>query len=180
MVGPVGRGIDLVHGLDDEAGGPQEPNPVAVRGMELDPASWPLHAVGLALTAQQPISRDSLLCRYAQRRQVAVGHEDQPPSWPQEPGRLREPTLRVAPRGGSVLAQDEVEPSARQRNPLGVPLNERKGWAELALQALGGGELLAGEIHRDDGSPGPSEPRREVGGAARQLDDVEPLEISQD
>ena len=131
----------------------QQPHPVAVRGMELDPASGPLHPVGLPLTAQQPVSRDPLLGRDAQRRQVAVGQEDQPPSRPQEPGRLRQPALGVAPRGGSVLAHDEVEASARQRNPLGIRLDQREDRAELALQPPRGRQLLAGEIHRHTAAP---------------------------
>ena len=56
--------------------------------MELDSASRPPHLVGIALSAYQALPGEPLLGRDAQRRQVAVGQEDQPPPRPQEPGRL--------------------------------------------------------------------------------------------
>jgi hypothetical protein len=79
-----------------------------------------------------------------------------------------------------VLADHEVEAAARQRYALAVPLHEGEHRADPALLASGGRELLAGEVDRHGPGPGPGEPGREVGGAARQLGDVEAPDVSED
>jgi len=66
VVRPVVGRVDLVQCLDDEARRPQQPHPVAVRGVELDPASLPVHPVGLAVTAQERLPSDPLVVGHAQ------------------------------------------------------------------------------------------------------------------
>src|SRR4051794_12888533 len=75
MVPAVWRCVDLTHGLDHETRLTQQPHPVPMGGMELDPASLPVHPVGLPLTAHQVFLGDALARWDTQRRQVAVGQE---------------------------------------------------------------------------------------------------------
>ena len=79
-----------------------------------------------------------------------------------------------------MFADHEIETSVRQRNSLRIPLNQRKGRTVLALDPPRRGQLLAGEVHADRTGPSAGEPCREVGRAARQLQDVETVDISQD
>src|SRR5690349_18025431 len=103
--------------------------------MELHAATGPPHSVDLTLTAQQPLVRDSLLGRDAQRGQVAVGQEVQSPSRPQQSCGLRQPPPWVAPRGSAVLAHDEVVPPAAQRKAFTVALEQEELWTDEGLHA---------------------------------------------
>ena len=90
------------------------------------PAPRPVHLVGLPLTAHQPFLGDPFLGRDAQRREVAVGQEDQPSPRSQEPGGLWQPALGVTPGSRSVLAHHQVEASPLQRNTLRIRLDQRE------------------------------------------------------
>ena len=173
------RCVDLMHRLDHEASPAEQPHPVPVRGMELDAAAGPVHLVGLALTAQQALAREPFLGWDTQCRQVAVGHEDQSSSRSQQPGGFRQPSLRVAPRGGSVLTHHKVVPSTGQGDPLPVPLDQREDRSDLGLHPARGHQLLVGEVHGHRPGAGPGQPRGEVRGTARQLHDVETVDLPQ-
>jgi hypothetical protein len=86
-----------VEGFDDEPVGAQHPDPVAVAGMELDAAARPRHPAQAPLRPQEPLLGEALVFRDAQGGQDAVGQEHQPAARAQQPGRLGDPTLRVAP-----------------------------------------------------------------------------------
>ena len=66
-----------MEGVDLEAVGSQEADPVTVAGMVLDPASGPGDACDVALGAQQPVTGDPTFIRYAQGDRHAVGQEHQ-------------------------------------------------------------------------------------------------------
>ncbi len=173
-------GVDLVQGLDDETEPAEQPHPVPVRRVELDSASRPVHLVGVALASHEPFLREPLAGRDAQRRQQAVGQEDQAPAGTQQSGCLRQPALRVTPCGGSVLADHHVKAPARQRNPLRVRLDERKGRSEPPLQTPSRRQLLAGQVQSDRLGPGRGQPRREIGGSTRQFNHIEVSYVAQD
>src|SRR5215211_523674 len=78
--GGIGWGVQLVEGLDDEAVGAQHPDPVAMAGVELDPAVRPLQPAQQALRPQELLLGEALILWYAQGGQDTVGQEDQPPT----------------------------------------------------------------------------------------------------
>ena len=126
MVSTIRSRKYLVHCLDHEAGAAQHPHPVPVRGMKLDPASGPVHLVGLTLTAHQMFPRDAFRGRGAQCRQVAVGEEDVPSrARLLRPGAgRRRPRERRPPSSGAVRLlrvgdhhDDVAIPPVRGRRP---------------------------------------------------------------
>ena len=128
--------------------------------MELDAAAGPLHPVGVPLTAQQPSPATPSSAGHAQRRQVAVGEEDQSSSWPQQPGRLWQPALGVAPGAAPcslTTRSKRRSPAELARHPPG-PGEDR---AEPVLQPPRGRQLLAGQVHGHRAWPrrGPARPR---------------------
>src|SRR3954451_22873629 len=102
--------------------------------MELDAAAWPVHSVGLPLTAKQPLSSNPAIGRDTQRREIAVRQEDQAPARPQEPGGLGQPAFRVAPGSHTMLAYHEVKEPTGQRDLLGIRVNQREGGAQPGLE----------------------------------------------
>ena len=64
--------------------------------------------------------------RRAERVENRVAEEDQPPARPQQPVGVRDPDVRVAPDGGAVLREHEVERRVRQRRVLGARVDQRK------------------------------------------------------
>ena len=149
-----------MEGVDLEAVGSQESDPVAVAGMVLDPSSGPGDASDVALGAQQPVTGDPAFVGYAQGDRHAVGQEHQSARGSQEPGGLRQPVGGVAPRGGAVLADDEVErcrcaaePGRRRLPPTG---RTRCGVADIAgpcPAGQGSGPRRPGVHRREPGWP---------------------------
>jgi hypothetical protein len=97
----------------------------------------------------------------------------------QQPRRFREPALRVAPGGGPVLADHQVETPAGQRDPLCIRLDEWEDRSDAALQALGRRQLLGGEVDCHRSGPGPAQPGREVCRSAGYLEHVEVADLAQ-
>ena len=125
----------------------------------------------------ESLARDPFLGRDAQRRQVAVGHEDQSTFRSQQPGCFRQPQLRVTPRGDSVLTDHEVVTSAGQGHPLSVPLDQREHRTDLGLHPARGHQLLVRDVDGHRPGAGPGQPRGEVGGTAGQFHDVETVDL---
>jgi hypothetical protein len=73
--------------------------------------------------------------------QGAVDEEDQAPARAQQPRRLGDPAVRVAPDARPILADDEVEGAGAEGRALGVAEDQREGQAELALEGAGRPEL---------------------------------------
>ena len=148
--------------------------------MELESATRPTDPVDLALAAEQPVLCHAALGRDAQRRQVAVGQEGQPATGAQQPGRLGQPALRVAPGCGAVLAHDEVELAADQRGLLRVALDKGEGGAELCLEPSCCAELITGEVQCDRPGTCAREPGGDVPGAAGKVQDVQTADVAED
>src|SRR5258705_8902609 len=91
--------------------------------------------------------------------------------------RLWYPEVRVAPDARTVLGHREVKALRRKRDVLGTGLDQRKIDRELALAAARGGELCGSDVDTDRARTAPREPSRDVGGAATELDDVEPVDV---
>ena len=148
--------------------------------MELDPTPRPLHPVGLPLTAKQPVSRDpSSAGTHSADRWLLVRKTSRPPGRKSRAA-SGQPALGVAPRSGSVLAHHEVEASARQRDPLGIRLDQREGRAEPALQPPRGGQLLAGEVDRHRGGPALASQAEKYAVPHASSDDVETPDVAED
>ena len=119
------------------------------------------YAVQPEQVTYQPAGGRALL-RDTQARQRGLGHEDQPATRPQQPGRFGNPLVRVAPDPRTVLADHQVSAPSTQRHPLGICLNQRKAQAKLALQAARDGQLPGRNVHpgRPRARAGPATPRR--------------------
>ena len=91
--------------------------PVGVRPVE------PMHAEVIAL---QLLGRREILVGRRQHRQVRTTEEHQRPSRTEDPRRLRDPSVRVAPDGRSVLGDRQVEAPVSERGPLGVGVDQRE------------------------------------------------------
>jgi hypothetical protein len=116
----------------------------------------------------QPIG-DRLLLRHAEARQRELGHEHQPAIGSQQPGRLRDPPVRIAPYRCTVFADHHVGAAAGQRHPLGVRLDQREVQAELVLQAARGGQLPGRDVHPDRARAAAGQLRRNIPAAAAEL-----------
>ena len=118
--------------------------------------------------------------RRAERVENRVAEEDQPPARPQQPVRVRDPDVRVAPDGGAVLREDEVERGVRQRRVLGARVDQRELEPVLLLELARGGQLVLRDVEADRPCAQPHEPRAPVAGAAAEVDHVEPAHVRQD
>ena len=87
--------------------------------------------------------------------------------------------MGVAPDAGAVLGDREVEARGGKRNVLGARLDEWKLEPELLLAPPGRGELGRSDVDADRARAPPGEPRRDVGRAAAELDDVEPFDLTE-
>jgi hypothetical protein len=73
-------------------------------------------------------------------------------SWPpgaQQPGRLGDPGVGVAPDAGAVLRDRQVEAGVGERCLLGAGVDEREPQAETVLQLARGGQLRHGVVQPD-------------------------------
>ena len=111
-------------------------------------------------------------------RRVAQEHE--PAARPQEPRRLGDPAVRVDPDRRAVLREHEVGARVRQPGLGGVGLDERELDPGLGHQPPRGVELRGRDVDADRPRAELREPRREVRGAAAELDDVEARDVAED
>jgi len=129
----------------------------------------------------RPVARGGVgRVRDAQQVQGAIDEEDQAPARPQQSRRLGDPAVGVAPDAGPVLADRQVEGAAAEGRALGIAEDQREGHAEFALEGAGRPQLGGGVVQPDDARPAPGEPRRDVGGAAAQLDRVAPGHVMEE
>src|SRR3954469_17151531 len=178
--GRIRRRLQLVQRLDLEAVLSQHAQHLAVGEVELDRVAVlvvPLDAAEAELRPHQPVGRDQRARRGAHEQQRGVGEEDEPPARPQQPRGLGDPALRLAPQAGAVLGEGEVEARVGERDRLGVALDERELEAVLGLHGTCGGELLGRLVNADRPRAAAGKPGGEVGGAAAELDGVEPVHV---
>ena len=128
---------------------------------------------------REPRRRYVVVLRVAEQQQRMPSEEDQPPARPEQPSRLGDPAVRVAPDRRAVLREGEVEALVAERRPFGVGMHEREPQVELLLEHPSRRELPARVVEPDRPSPAPGEPRRPVGGAAPELDHVEPVDVGE-
>ena len=102
-----------------------------------------------------------------------VGQEHQPAAGSQQARRLGDPGVRVGPQRGAVLADREVERGVGVGDALGVAEQEREVEAVLGLEPGRGLELLGRVVDADGPRAATRQPRRDVAGAAAELDGVE-------
>src|SRR6266545_4333710 len=176
----IRRGVELVEGFDHETVGAQDADPLAVAGVELDPAAGPLQPVQRSLRPQEALLRVALLLWYAERGQDAVGQEHQPPARAEQPCRLCYPAFGIAPDAGAVLADHQVETRVREWHVLGVALNQGEDQTRALLAAARGVQLRGSEVDADRPGALPGEQGRQVRGAAAQLDHIQPADVAED
>jgi hypothetical protein len=126
MIRSIGRGVELVQRVDEEAAAVQDRDPVAVAGVELDPALGRGQAVCLALWAEELAAGGPVRPGRAYGDQEGGGVEDQPAAGSQQPGGLGYPAGRVAPQAGAAFGDSQVEAGRGQRDIGGVGLDERE------------------------------------------------------
>ena len=158
----------------------KEADPISMARVVLHSAAQPGDRVHVPLRAEQAIAGRTRVGRDAHRDEHAVGEEHEPAAGPQQAGGLGEPPRWIAPGAGAVLADDEIEAAAPQRQLLPVRLHERKRDAVVELAAAGGGELRRAEVDRDGAGTCPDESGRQVGAAAADLDDVQPGDVPEE
>src|SRR5262245_40464412 len=96
---------------------------------------------------------------------------------PQEPGRLWNPRIGVAPNTRTILADCEIKTLVGERRPLGVPQMQRKGETVLRLQPPRRRQLTRRVVDPNRPRSPPRQPRRDVGGATTELDGILPGQI---
>ena len=176
VVDRVVRCVELDEVDDVEAGPPQQAEELAVGQLPLDAdLAGPLQPAEPRCGRRsvspggppRPARRGSRACCCGGTRAAAR---------PQQPIRLGEPAVRVAPDARAVLGDGEVEALGRQRHVLGARLDERELEPELLLAAPRRRELGRSDVDADRARAAPGEPRGDVGRAAAELDDVEAVD----
>ena len=107
----------------------------------------------------------------------AVDEEDQLPAWSENPGRLGDPAVGIAPDARAVLADREVKAASGKGVCSALPRCSGKRQPMLRLEPPRGRELIRGVVDPGRSRPAPGEPGGDVGRAAAQLDGVESREI---
>ncbi len=134
----------------------------------------PLEAVHAEIRAEQPVGGgQAVLVGHGEHQQDRVDQEDQLPAGAEQPRRLGDPGVRVAPDAGAVLADRQVEAGVGERRPLGVGLEQREPQPETLLQAVRGRQLGRGVVQGHRPSAAARQPGRDVAGTAAELDAVE-------
>src|SRR4051812_18526633 len=124
LLGGTVRRVELVERLDLEPGVTEQPNPFAVRLVEIGLVG-PVDPLQAALRALERLRARTLLAR-AERGENRVAQEDQPAARPEQPVRVRDPDVGVAPDGGPVLREHHVEREVRQRRVLRSGVDQRE------------------------------------------------------
>ena len=105
--------------------------------------------------------------------------EDEPTARTEEPVRLRDPAVRVAPEARSVLGDGEVERCVGERHLLGVRLDQRELEPGLLLHPTRRLELRRRDVDADRPRTLPREPGGEVRRPAAELDHVESRDVTE-
>ncbi|MDV7389956.1 hypothetical protein RZS08_01330, partial [Arthrospira platensis SPKY1] len=106
--------------------------------------------------------------RRAHLRPGMVAEEHETAAGAQQAVRLGQPGLRVAPDGGAVFADREVEGGVRERRRFGVAVHEGEVDAVMGGEAAGGGELLGGVVDGAHPRAAARHPAGDVAGAAAE------------
>src|SRR5215470_15243537 len=176
----VSRGANLDQVEHLESVGAKEADPLSDRQREFHRVLvGPLEPVQAEVVPHQAVGRGIFAVGGAQVEEDAVLEEDELAPRAQEAGGLGNPAVRVAPDAGAVFGQGQIEAGIRQRDGLGVSVDQRKVEPVLALERAGGLELLEGIVDADDAGAAPGEPRRPVGGAAAKLDHILACDLGQ-
>jgi hypothetical protein len=109
MIGSIGRGVQLMQRVDDEAAAAQDGDPLAVAAVELYPSPRSCQAVCLSLRMEQYLADGPVRSRRAHGNQHGGGVEDQFPAPSQQPGSLGYPAGRVARQAGAAFGDGQVE-----------------------------------------------------------------------
>ena len=165
---------------DVEAGLSQEREELAERQVELGrPVVLPVEPVQPALRPLQLLACQPSSAR-AEDRERRVAQEDELAARPEQPRRLRDPAVGVAPDRRAVLGERDVERRIRQRHVLRVRLEQRELDARSPAAARRAVvELCGRDVDADRPRTAASQPGGEVGGAAAELDDVLPGDVGQ-
>src|SRR4029450_4164946 len=128
----------------------EEPDRLAVREAELDAVDRAVLVMPLGPMHPEEVPVELevrgggvVALRVTGQQQGVPAEEDQPSARPQQPGRLRDPPVRVAPDRRAVLGQPEFEALVVERRALGVCVHEREPEVELRLEGPGGRGLPA-------------------------------------
>src|SRR5712692_9602492 len=173
--------LDLHEVQNLEAIGAKEPYPLADGQGEIDRlVVGPLQPMQPEVVPDQPVRGRILAVGSAQIEEGAILEKDQMAPGPEEPDRLRDPAIRITPYAGAVLGEREIEARVRQRDLLGIAMQEREAEAVLPLEGRGRLELPGGVVDAEVPGAPPREPGRPVGGAAAKLYDVLAVDLRHD
>src|SRR5918995_6520735 len=117
--------------------------------------------------------RIDIVTRITQLHERRAGLEHQPATRSRDPGRLRDPPVRIAPCGGPVLRDREVEAGSSERRSLAVDVDQRESQIELLLEKSRRAELIPRVIEADDACAAAREPCGNIGSPTPDLDGAE-------
>ena len=136
----------------------------------------PMHAEMIPL---QLLGRRQILVRRRQHREIRTTEEHQLPTRAQDPRRLGDPTVGIAPDRGAVLRDRQVEAPVTERRPLGVGVDQWEADPELVLEHPSGRELPRGVVEPDRAGAATREPGRDVARATAELDRVQSADLGE-
>ena len=152
----------------------KQPDHVAVAKVEFHRLIiWPFKPVHAKVGPQQPPGGGQAFgVRDGEHEQHRIHQEDQLAAGAQQPGRLGNPRVGIAPDAGAVLRDRQVEAAVGEGCLLGAGVDEREPQSETVLQVAGGDQLRRGVVQPGRARAAAGQPRRHVPGAAAQLDAV--------
>ncbi len=133
---------------------------------------WPVHAVHAQLRTQQSLL-DFPGVRGAEHRERRVAKEHDLTARSKQPRGFGDPLVGIAPDRSSVLRDRQIERPLGKPSLFRVRLNELEAEPVLRVHPPGGIELGRRDVDADDPPRAATlQPRRHVGGATAELDDV--------
>jgi hypothetical protein len=170
--------------LDLESAAPKETDHVPVPEVEIDFAELaiepsPLEAMHPEVVAMKRRvgRRVDIVTRVTKLHERRASLEHQSATRSKDPGRLRDPPVRIAPRGSPVLRDREVEGGISERRSLAVSVDQREPQIELLLEKSRRAELIPRVVEGDYAAAAAREPCGNIGSATPDLDRVEARDI---
>ena len=108
---------------------------------------------------------------------MLLQQEDEPAARPQQPRCFGDPAVRIDPDAGAVLRDDEIEALVGKPRRGGVGLEQGELEPVLALQLARRLELRRRHVDADRPGAAASQPRRDVRGAAAELEHVRAVQL---